>query len=97
MLLNTHTLAPQATGAGDERRCLPMTNATFARSLHLSISMLRPSELAGGLGMGGFLARGKVALALNELVNTGRVEVIDASRGTPQLEKVNHIRYRLRE
>lgn len=54
-------------------------------------------ELAGALGMGRFFTRGKVVLALGDLVNAGRVEVIDAPPGTPQLEKVNHIRYRLRE
>lgn len=54
-------------------------------------------ELAGALGMGGFFARGKVALALGDLVSGGRVEVIDAPAGTPQLEKVDHIRYRWRE
>jgi hypothetical protein len=54
-------------------------------------------ELASALGMGGFLARGKVVLALGDLVNAGRVEVIDAPPGTAQLEKVNHIRYRWRD
>lgn len=50
--------------------------------------------LAEALGMGSFYARGKVVLALSDLVNQGRVEVIPAPDGTPQLQKVNHIQYR---
>jgi hypothetical protein len=53
-------------------------------------------ELASALGMGGFLARGKVVMALNEMIVGGKAEVIDAPPGTPQLQKVNHIRYRLK-
>ncbi len=53
-------------------------------------------ELAQALGMGGFLARGKVVMALNEMIIDGRAEIIEAPPGTPQLQKVNHIRYRLR-
>ncbi len=52
--------------------------------------------LAEALGMGGFMARGKVVLALNELSTSGKVEVIPAPEGTPQLEKVKHILYRWR-
>ena len=54
-------------------------------------------EVADALDMGGFYARGKVVLALNEMVTAGQVAVIDAPEGTPQLEKVKHIRYRLIE
>ena len=53
--------------------------------------------LATALGMGGFFARGKVVLALNDLVVAGRVEMIPAPDGTPQLQKVDNIRYRLRD
>jgi hypothetical protein len=53
-------------------------------------------EIGGTLGMGSFFARGKVAMALNDLAMAGKVEVIAAPEGTPQLEKVNHIRYRWR-
>jgi len=53
-------------------------------------------ELAAALGMGGFFSRGKVVMALNEMIAGGQVEMIDAPPGTPQLQKVNHIRYRLR-
>jgi hypothetical protein len=52
-------------------------------------------ELAEAMRMGGFLARGKVALALNELVEKGEVIVVPAPDGTPQLKKVDHIRYRV--
>src|SRR5512141_1119278 len=40
-------------------------------------------ELGEALGMGGFLARGKVAMALNDLVLAGKVEVLPAPVGTP--------------
>jgi hypothetical protein len=53
-------------------------------------------EIGGALGMGSFFARGKVAMALNDLAMAGKVEVLGAPEGTPQLEKVNHIRYRWR-
>jgi len=52
--------------------------------------------LAQALEMGGFYARGKVVLALNDLVAAGTVELILAPEGTPQLQKVNHIQYRWR-
>ena len=54
-------------------------------------------ELGSALGMGGLLARGKVVLALNALTAAGNMEIIAAPPGTPQLEKVNHIRYQWRE
>lgn len=54
-------------------------------------------ELATAMDMGSFYARGKVALALNDLIHAGRVEVIAAPAGTPQLQRVDHIRYRWRE
>jgi hypothetical protein len=52
-------------------------------------------ELAEALGLGSFMGRGKVALALNEMAAGKRVEIIPAPEGTPQLEKVKHIKYRL--
>jgi ABC-type proline/glycine betaine transport system permease subunit len=52
--------------------------------------------LAEALGMGSFLSRGKVAMALNELCTAGTVVVIPAPEGTAQLDKVNHIQYRWR-
>ena len=52
-------------------------------------------ELANAMDMGSFIARGKVAMALNELVSQGTLSVVAAPEGTPQLKKVDHIRYRL--
>lgn len=53
--------------------------------------------LSEALGMGSFMGRGKVTLALGELVQAGKVETLDAPPGTPQLQKVNHIQYRWRQ
>lgn len=52
-------------------------------------------EITGALGMGGIMARGKVVLALGQMQMEKRLEVIPAPEGTPQLQKVKHIRYRL--
>ncbi len=52
--------------------------------------------LAEALGLGSFMGRGKVVLALNDLIAQGRVETIDAPAGTPQLKKVDFIQYKLR-
>ncbi|MCA2981358.1 MAG: hypothetical protein INH37_24055 [Myxococcaceae bacterium] len=52
--------------------------------------------LAAAVGHDGFLARGKVALALQEAVALGKLDVVEAPPGTPQLEKVKHITYRLK-
>jgi hypothetical protein len=51
--------------------------------------------LAEAIGFKGLMARGKVALALNELVTQKKVRVIPAPDGTPQLQKVNFIKYEL--
>jgi hypothetical protein len=53
-------------------------------------------EVAAAIGMEGGFARGKVVLALNEMVTQGKLETIPAPDGTPQLQKVNFIKYRLR-
>lgn len=52
-------------------------------------------EIADAVGMSGFYARGKVILALQEMTSSGRLETINAPDGTPQLEKVKFIKYRL--
>ena len=52
--------------------------------------------LAEAVGMGGFMGRGQVALALNHLVSQGKVEIVDAPAGTPQLKKIDFIQYKLR-
>jgi hypothetical protein len=51
--------------------------------------------LAEAIGFKGFMARGKVALALNEMVTQKKLRVIPAPDGTPQLQKVNHVKYEL--
>jgi len=43
----------------------------------------------------GFSAGGKVILALNDMVAQGKVRTIAAPDGTPQLQKVNFIKYEL--
>lgn len=50
--------------------------------------------LAERVGMNSFMGRGRVVLALNDLVQAGKVLVNEAPAGTPQLEKVKHITYR---
>ena len=51
--------------------------------------------LTAAVGLKGFLARGKVMLALNDMVAQGKVRVVQAPEGTPQLEKINFIKYEL--
>ena len=51
--------------------------------------------LTEAVGLKGFMARGKVMLALNDMVARGKVRVIQAPEGTPQLEKVNFVKYEL--
>ena len=52
--------------------------------------------LTEAVGMKGFTARGKVAMALSQLVTKGAIETIPAPEGTPQLQKINFIKYQLR-
>ena len=52
--------------------------------------------LTEAVGLKGFSARGKVILALNDMVAQGKVRTIPAPDGTPQLQKVNFIKYRAR-
>jgi len=79
------------------------------RSQHKANAALAPSIMAalqaqGGLtlpalteaiGLKGFSARGKVMMALNDLVGQKKVRIIPAPDGTPQLQKVNFIKYEL--
>lgn len=51
--------------------------------------------LTDALGLKGFSARGKVIMALGDMVSRGRVRTIAAPDGTPQLQKVNSIKYEL--
>jgi len=64
--------------------------------LRASPDGLTVPQLQEALAMTGFSGRGKIVMALGELTNAGRVDLIDAPAGTPQLEKINVIRYRLR-
>jgi len=52
--------------------------------------------LTEAIGMKGFSARGKVMLALNQLASKGAIDTIPAPEGTPQLQKINFIKYQLR-
>jgi len=52
--------------------------------------------LTEAIGMKGFSARGKVMLALNQMASKGAIDTIPAPEGTPQLQKINFIKYQLR-
>ena len=52
--------------------------------------------LTEAVGMKGFSARGKVAMAIGQLVAKGTIDTIPAPDGTPQLQKINFIKYQLR-
>ena len=52
-------------------------------------------EIIQALGMGGFDAHATVGAALDEMINAGRVTRIPAPEGTPDVEKVKRIKYRL--
>jgi hypothetical protein len=79
------------------------------RSQHKSNAALAPSIMAAlqaqdaltlpaltdAIGLKGFSARGKVMMALNDLVREKKVRIIPAPDGTPQLQKVNFIKYAL--
>lgn len=54
------------------------------------------AEVAAAVNRASFFGRGQVAQALNGLLSVGKVVQHDAPPGTPQLEKVNHIRYALK-
>jgi hypothetical protein len=51
------------------------------------------AEVGQRVGKEGFLARGEVVQALNALVSINKVRVHQAPEGTPQLKKVDFIRY----
>ena len=52
-------------------------------------------EVSSLLGRDSFFARGQVAQALSALHGVGKVRVIPAPDGTPQLKKVELIKYEL--
>jgi hypothetical protein len=50
-------------------------------------------EVAASVGKDTFMGRGQVAQALNALSSIGKVRIIPAPDGTPQLKKVDFIKY----
>ncbi len=52
-------------------------------------------EIAALVGKDSFMGRGQVGQALAALSSVGKVRTIPAPPGTPQLEKVNVIKYEL--
>lgn len=47
------------------------------------------------IGFKGLMARGSVMFALEELRKAGKIRIIPAPDGTPQLQKINFIKYEL--
>lgn len=56
-------------------------------------SALTLAEAAEAVGKNTFMGRGEVAQALNALSSVGKVRILPAPEGTPQLKKVDLIRY----
>lgn len=56
-------------------------------------SSLTLTEAAEAVGKNTFMGRGEVAQALNALSSVGKVRILPAPEGTPQLKKVDLIRY----
>ncbi len=56
-------------------------------------SSLTLAEVAAAVGKDTFMGRGEVAQALNALASVNKVRIIPAPEGTPQLKKVELIRY----
>jgi hypothetical protein len=74
-------------------------NATLMPTIEAALraqGALTLPALTEAVGLKGFSARGKVALAINQMVSDGKVQTIPAPEGTPQLQKVNFIKYQLR-
>jgi hypothetical protein len=82
MMLWNRRNAQQGTGlAGEIERALEG---------HPPRALAEVQELVGKTG---FLARGEVVQALGALVQVGKVRVHQAPDGTPQLKKVDFIKY----
>ena len=74
------------------------TNAALAPSIIAALQAqgaLTLPALTEAIGLEGFSARGKALMAVNDLVAQKKVRVIPAPEGTPQLQKVNFIKYEL--
>ncbi len=86
-----------AIGLSIHRRRQRAANASLGQQIssHLAEGERTLPALQEAMGMNGFLARGKIVIALGEMIREGKVEELPAPEGTPQLEKVRHIRYRL--
>jgi hypothetical protein len=87
-----HRLDHQSDAAEQEER----RPVAVARA-HSATGPATLPELAEALNMTGLLAKGKVVMALQEMTSKGRIEVLDAPQGTPQLEKVKFIKYKLKD
>jgi hypothetical protein len=72
------------------RRLIPTIEAALRAQGPLTLP-----GLSEALGFKGFMARGKVTLALADMIRSGKVRTIPAPGGTPQLQKVNFIKYEL--
>ena len=86
-----------AVGVGISFWLQSRRNKKVATQLEPALRAHGPQTLHGlaeRVGMNSFMGRGRVVLALNDLVQAGQVLVNEAPPGTPQLEKVKHITYR---
>jgi len=73
-------------------------NAALAPSIEAALRAQGPltlPALTDAVGLKGFTARGKVMMALNELLAQKKIRIIPAPDGTPQMQKINHIKYEL--
>lgn len=98
--MDTDTLVPaigSAIGVAIAMWFISRRNKKLAMPLEQTLRERGPitlPDLAVAVGQGGFMGRGRVVMALNELIQAGKVETIPAPPGTPQLQKVKHIKYR---
>ena len=83
-------LISQRLQAKKNKTLIPAIEATLRAQGALTLP-----AVGDAIGIKGVLARGKVAMALNDMVTQGKVRVIPAPEGTPQLQKVNFIKYEL--
>ena len=86
-----------AVGVGISFWLQSRRNKKIATQLAPALRQHGPQTLHGlaeRVGMNSFMGRGRVVLALNDLIQAGQVLVNEAPAGTPQLEKVKHMTYR---
>ena len=87
-----------AIGVLISNRLQKRKNAALAPTIETTLrgqGGLTLPALTEAVGLKGFMARGKIMLALNDMVAQGKVRVVQAPEGTLQLEKVNFIKYEL--